>query len=46
MLCEVIRQIDNTGVPYGGRTRVVAVKEKRFIVIQRNFAAWTALYLT
>jgi hypothetical protein len=32
------------GVPYGSRTRVAAVKEKRPIVIQRNFAAWIALY--
>ena len=37
--CEV-------GVPYGSRTRVAAVKEERFIVIQRNFAAWIALYRT
>jgi hypothetical protein len=34
------------GVPYGCRTRVAAVKEKRPIVIQRNFAAWIALYRT
>ena len=34
------------GVPYGSRTRVAAVKEKRPIVIQRNFAAWIALYRT
>ena len=26
------------GVPYGSRTRVAAVKEKRPIVIQRNFS--------
>jgi hypothetical protein len=32
--------------PYGNRTRVTAVKEKRFTVIQRNFAAWIALYRT
>ena len=32
------------GVPYGSRTRVAAVKEKRPIVIQRNLAAWIALY--
>ena len=31
------------GVPYGSRTRVAAVKEKR-PVIQRNLAAWIALY--
>src|SRR5713226_9064653 len=34
------------GVPYGNRTRVTAVKERRPIVIQRNFAAWIALYRT
>jgi hypothetical protein len=28
----------------GSRTRVAAVKEKRPIVIQRNLAAWIALY--
>jgi len=32
------------GVPYGSRTRVAAVKEKRPIVIQWNLAAWMALY--
>ncbi len=32
------------GVPYGSRTRVAAVKEKRPIVIQWNLAAWIALY--
>jgi hypothetical protein len=32
----------NFGVPYGSRTRVAAVKEKRPIVIQRNLAAWIA----
>ena len=32
------------GVPYGSRTRVAAVKEKGPIVIQRNLAAWIALY--
>src|SRR5437867_1858931 len=36
----------NVGVPYGSRTRVAAVKEKRPIVIQWNFAAWIALYRT
>src|SRR5688572_6572417 len=30
----------NAGVPYGNRTRVAAVKEKRFTVIQRKPAAW------
>jgi hypothetical protein len=34
------------GVPYGNRTRVAAVKEKRPVVIQKNFAAWVALYRT
>jgi hypothetical protein len=34
------------GVPYGSRTRVAAVKEKRPIVIQGNLAAWMALYRT
>ena len=34
------------GVPYGSRTRVAAVKEKRITVIQCNFAAWIALYRT
>jgi hypothetical protein len=30
------------GVPYGNRTRVAAVKENRFTVIQRKPAAWIA----
>src|ERR1043166_9593414 len=34
------------GVPYGSRTRVAAVKEKRPIVIQWDLAAWIALYRT
>ncbi len=34
------------GVPYESRTRVAAVKEKRFTVIQGNLAAWIALYRT
>jgi len=33
-------------VPYGSRTRVAAVKEKRPIVIQQALAAWIALYRT
>ena len=33
---------DSFGVPYGKRTRVAAVKEKRFIGIQRKPAAWIA----
>jgi hypothetical protein len=36
----------SVGVPYGSRTRVAAVKEERFTVIQRNFEAWIALYRT
>ena len=39
-------RLKNVGVPYGSRTRVAAVKEKRPIVIQWNFAAWIALYRT
>ena len=35
-----------SGVPYGSRTRVAAVKEKGPMVIQRNLAAWIALYRT
>jgi hypothetical protein len=34
------------GVPYEIRTRVTAVKEAQFTVIQRNSAAWMALYRT
>ncbi len=34
------------GVPYGSRTRVAAVKEKRFTVIQVNLAACIALNCT
>jgi len=30
------------GVPYGNRTRVAAVKEKRFTGTQRKPAAWIA----
>jgi hypothetical protein len=30
------------GVPYGNRTRVAAVKEKRFTGIQGKPAAWIA----
>jgi hypothetical protein len=37
---------EGVGVPYGSRTRVAAVKEKRPFVIQRNLAAWIALYRT
>ena len=38
--------MSESGVPYGNRTRVAAVKEMRPIVIQRNLAAWIALYRT
>ena len=38
--------IEVFGVPYGSRTRVAAVKERRPIVIQWNLAAWIALYRT
>jgi len=34
------------GVPYEIRTRVTAVKEKRFTVIQGNLAAWIAVHRT
>ncbi len=34
--------IEIYGVPYGNRTRVAAVKEKRFTGIQRKPAAWIA----
>ena len=34
------------GVPYEIRTPVIAVKEKRFTVIQGNLAVWIALYRT
>ena len=42
----ITRSFRSCGVPYGSRTRVAAVKEKRPLVIQRNFAAWIALYRT
>jgi hypothetical protein len=45
-LSEIRKMLRNFGVPYGNRTRVAAVKEKRPIVIQRNLAAWIALYRT
>jgi hypothetical protein len=41
--CEYFK---NSGVPYGSRTRVAAVKEERITVIQRNSAAWVVLYRT
>ena len=46
ILNRILLMLGNVGVPYGSRTRVAAVKEKRPIVIQRNFAAWIALYRT
>ena len=36
--------VEVIGVPYGSRTRVAAVKEKRPIVTQWNLAAGVALY--
>jgi hypothetical protein len=41
---RILKNARKFGVPYGSRTRVAAVKEKRFTVIQGNFAAWIALY--
>ncbi len=41
-----LKNAEEIGVPYGSRTRVAAVKEKRPIVIQGNLAAWIALYRT
>jgi len=38
----MVRFFFRIGVPYGSRTRVAAVKEKRPAVIQRNLAAWIA----
>ena len=46
MCCYLLKAGEDYGVPYGSRTRVAAVKEKRPIVIQRNLAAWIALYRT
>ena len=37
--------IESNRVPYGNRTRVAAVKEKRFTVIQGNLAAWDSTLL-
>ncbi len=37
-----IRHFQEVGVPYGNRTRVAAVKEKRFVGIQKKPAAWIA----
>jgi len=39
-----LKDAEEIGVPYGSRTRVAAVKERRPIVIQGNLAAWIALY--
>ena len=38
----LVVNVDSIGVPYGNRTRVAAVKEKRFEGIQRKPAAWIA----
>jgi hypothetical protein len=37
-----VERDSSLGVPYGNRTRAVAVKEKRFTGIQRKPAAWIA----
>ena len=37
------KNAQEVGVPYGNRTRVAAVIEKRPILIQRVLAAWIAL---
>jgi hypothetical protein len=39
MSAKISKMLRLFGVPYGSRTRVAAVKEKR----QRNLAAWIAL---
>src|SRR5688572_29307632 len=44
ILNQILKILRENGVPYGSRTRVAAVKEKRPNVIQRNLAAWIALY--
>ena len=46
LLAEAAEGEFKFGVPYGSRTRVAAVKEKGPVVIQRNLAAWIALYRT
>jgi hypothetical protein len=38
----MLKMLKEIGVPYGNRTRVAAVKEKRFTGIQRKPAAWIA----
>ena len=43
---RILQNAEDFGVPYGSRTRVAAVKEKPPMVIQRNLAAWIALYRT
>src|SRR5215831_17656146 len=43
---QTVKFLRKNGVPYEIRTRVTAVKEKRFTVIKRNSAAWIALYRT
>ena len=45
-LAKISKLLRENGVPYGSRTRVAAVKEKGPVVIQRNLAAWIALYRT
>jgi signal recognition particle subunit SEC65 len=41
-LDQILKILRDFGVPYGNRTRVAAVKEKRFIGSQRKLAAWIA----
>ena len=38
----MLKMLKEFGVPYGNRTRVAAVKEKRFTGIKRKPAAWIA----
>ena len=37
-----LKRYSSFGVPYGNRTRVAAVQEKRFTGIHRKSAAWIA----
>jgi hypothetical protein len=41
-VADILRKFQVAGVPYGNRTCVAAVKEKRFTGIQRKLAAWIA----
>ena len=41
-LARIDKNADEVGVPYGNRTRVAAVKEKRFTGILSKLAAWIA----